>query len=69
MFPKIGKLAVGAVDTGQILRVLEQRHADYPDARLWEAVPETANRVRGRIEAVLDWATVRGLRTGDNPAR
>jgi integrase len=68
-FPKIGKLAVGAVDTGQILRVLEQKHADYPDTRLWEAVPETANRVRGRVEAILDWATVRGLRTGDNPAR
>jgi hypothetical protein len=68
-FPKIGKLAVGAVDTGQVLRVLEQKHANYPASRLWEAVPETANRVRGRIEAVLDWATVRGLRTGDNPAR
>jgi integrase len=67
--PKIGKLAVGAVDTGQVLRVLEQKHANYPTSRLWEAVPETANRVRGRIEAVLDWATVRGLRTGDNPAR
>jgi integrase len=68
-FPKIGKLTVGTVDTGQVLRVLEQKHDDYPDVRLWEAVPETANRVRGRIEVVLDWATVRGLRTGDNPAR
>lgn len=68
-FPKIGKLAVGAVDTGQVLRVLEQQHADYPAQRLWEAVPETANRLRGRIEQVLDWAAVRGLRTGDNPAR
>ena len=36
---------------------------------IWHTKPETASRLRGRIEAVLDWATVRGLRTGDNPAR
>src|SRR3954447_8299548 len=36
---------------------------------IWAAKPETAGRVRGRIEAVLDWATVRGYRTGENPAR
>src|ERR1700745_3506282 len=35
----------------------------------WQANPETASRLRGRIEAVLDWATVRGYRKGDNPAR
>jgi integrase len=66
-FPKIGKLAVSDVDTGAVLRVLEQTHNG--DARLWDAVPETANRLRGRIEMVLDWATVRGYRSGDNPAR
>ena len=37
--------------------------------RIWHAKTKTANRVRKRIEAVLDWATVRGYRTGDNPAR
>jgi integrase len=36
---------------------------------IWETIPETATRVRGRIEAVLSWATVAGHRTGDNPAR
>lgn len=36
---------------------------------IWPTKPETASRLRGRIEAVLDWATVRGYRTGDNPAR
>jgi integrase len=36
---------------------------------LWSKKPETAARVRGRIEAVLDWATARGFRQGDNPAR
>lgn len=59
-FPKIGKLGVGAVDTGAVLSVLEP---------IWTTVPETASRVRGRIEAVLTWATVRGYRAGENPAR
>jgi integrase len=36
---------------------------------IWSAKPETASRLRGRIEAVLDFATVRGHRLGDNPAR
>jgi integrase len=36
---------------------------------IWKAKPETASRLRGRIEAVLDWATVRGYRKGENPAR
>ena len=36
--------------------------------RFWDVRAETANRVRGRIEQVLGWATVRGLRKGDNPA-
>jgi integrase len=36
---------------------------------IWHAKPETASRVRGRIESVLDWATARGYRQGDNPAR
>jgi len=58
--PVIGKLSVGAVDTGLVLRVLEP---------IWATKTETASRVRGRIESILDWAKVRGLRTGENPAR
>lgn len=59
-YPKIGKLSVAAIDTGLVLKCLEP---------IWNAKTETANRVRNRIESVLDWATVRGYRTGDNPAR
>jgi len=36
---------------------------------IWTEKPETASRVRGRIEAILDWATARGYRQGENPAR
>jgi len=36
---------------------------------IWTTKPETAGRVRGRIESILDWATSRGYRTGENPAR
>lgn len=58
--PKIGSLPVAGVDTGLILSVLEP---------IWNAKPETAARLRGRIEVVIDWATARGFRQGDNPAR
>ncbi|MGC2854151.1 tyrosine-type recombinase/integrase [Novispirillum sp. DQ9] len=58
-FPVIGELPVADVDTGLVLRVLEP---------IWTEKPETASRVRGRIEAVLDWARVRGYRDGPNPA-
>jgi integrase len=59
-FPKIGRLSVAAIDTGLVLKCLEP---------IWHEKTETANRVRSRIESVLDWATVRGYRHGDNPAR
>lgn len=59
-YPVIGKLSVAAVDTRMVLKVIEP---------IWQEKPETASRLRGRIEAVLDWATVRTYRTGDNPAR
>lgn len=68
-YPKIGSFPLAEIDTGAVLKVLEQKHADYPDQRLWDAIPETASRLRGRIEQVLDWAKVRGYRSGDNPAR
>jgi integrase len=59
-FPVIGKLPVMAIDTALVLRVLEP---------IWQTKTETANGVRGRIEAVLDWAKTRELRQGENPAR
>lgn len=58
--PRIGKLPVGEVETRHVLAVLEP---------IWQSKTETASRVRGRIENVLDWATVYGHRAGDNPAR
>jgi integrase len=57
--PIFGKLAVSAVDTNMVLQVLEP---------IWLAKAETAHRVRGRIEAVLDWAKAKHYRSGDNPA-
>lgn len=56
----IAGLPVASIDTALVLKVVEP---------LWKTRTETANRVRGRIEQVLDWAKVRGMRTGDNPAR
>jgi integrase len=58
--PVIGILPVAEIDTGLVLKVLEP---------IWTAKPETAGRLRSRIELVLDWARVRGYRTGENPAR
>jgi integrase len=60
VYPVFGKLSVQAVDTGLVLKVIEP---------LWTVKTETASRVRGRIEAVLDWAEARGYRQGENPAR
>jgi integrase len=65
-------LPVAAIDTPLVLKVLEQKvpaALGHPAGRFWDVRPETANRVRGRIEALMDWATVRGHRTGNNPAR
>ena len=58
--PVIGKLPVEAVELPHILKILEP---------LWGEKTETATRLRGRIEAVLAYATVSKYRTGDNPAR
>jgi len=58
--PIIGALPVQEVDTAFVLKVLEP---------IWARIPETASRLRGRIEAVLDWAKARGHRHGENPAR
>lgn len=59
-YPVIGALDVAHVDTPHLLKVLEP---------IWTEKHETASRVRGRIERILGWATTRGYRTGENPAR
>jgi integrase len=56
----INSLPVASIDTALVRKVLEP---------IWYETPETASRVRGRIERVLAWATVAGYRSGDNPAR
>jgi integrase len=58
--PIVGDLPVQAVDVGLVMKVLEP---------IWTEKTETASRVRGRIESILDWATARGHRQGENPAR
>jgi integrase len=71
-YPTLGQLSVQAIDTALVCKVLEQTVAaerNYPAGSLWTARPETANRLRGRIEVILDWAKSRGLRDGENPAR
>jgi integrase len=59
-YPVLGDMAVSEIDTPTVLRAIEPH---------WRTKTETMSRVRGRIESVLDWCTVRGYRTGDNPAR
>lgn len=59
-YPVFGHLPVKAVDVGLVTKVIEP---------IWKTKTETASRLRGRIEAVLDWAKVRGYRDGENPAR
>lgn len=58
--PAIGAMLVSEIGREDILRVLQP---------IWESKTETAARLRGRIETVLDWAAVNGHRSGDNPAR
>jgi integrase len=58
--PAIGNLPVASVDTSIVMRVLEP---------IWHEKPETAGRIRGRIELILDWAKTRGYRDGENPAK
>ena len=58
--PVIGPLPVDQVSLPHVIEILET---------IWKTKTETATRVRGRIESILDWATVRGYRTGPNPAQ
>jgi integrase len=72
VYPIFGVLPVQAVDVSLVMKVLEQEVRGGPHdepASLWTTKPETASRLRGRIEAIIDWATVRGYRQGENPAR
>ena len=58
--PVVGSLPVQVIDTALVLKVIEP---------IWTTKPETASRVRGRIESILDWAKAREYRAGENPAR
>src|SRR5262245_24108902 len=60
VYPIIGHLPVASIDTALVTKCIEP---------IWTEKPETAGRVRGRIESVLDWAKARDFRSGDNPAR
>lgn len=58
--PIIGRTPIADVTTAEIIRILKP---------IWQKKNETASRLRGRIESILDWATAHDLRSGDNPAR
>jgi integrase len=58
--PVFGKVPVASVDEEHVIKALRQ---------IWRTKPETAKRIRGRVESVLDWARVNRKRTGENPAR
>nr|WP_249788528.1 site-specific integrase [Bradyrhizobium sp. G127] len=59
-YPVIGDLPIDSLDQSHILKILRP---------IWNGKTETANRIRSRIENILDAAKVEGLRTGENPAR
>lgn len=59
-FPTIGKLPASQISNDHIVDILRP---------IWTSKTETATRLRGRIESVLDWAKHKGYRTGENPAR
>jgi integrase len=59
-YPVIGNLNVAHIETSHVIKILEP---------IWATKTDTASRVRGRMEAILDWARVRHYREGDNPAR
>jgi integrase len=60
VYPVMGELPVADIRTAHVLQILEP---------MWAEKPETASRIRGRIETVLDAAKARGYREGENPAR
>jgi integrase len=60
VYPVFGDLPVSEIDTVLVLKAVEP---------IWSTKSETASRVRGRIESILNWARARNYREGDNPAR
>lgn len=60
VYPVLGELPVTDIATAHVLKILEP---------IWQDKPETASRIRGRVETVLDAAKARGYREGENPAR
>jgi integrase len=60
VFPTLGTLPVASIDTALVVKAL---------GKVWQSAPETGARLRGRIEAILDWATVSEYRSDENPAR
>jgi integrase len=71
-YPLIGELPIHTIDTDLVLKVLQQEVIESSGkaaVTLWQAKPETAGRLRGRMEAILDAAKARGVREGENPAR
>jgi len=60
VYPIMGNLPVADISTEHVMAVIEP---------IWKTKPETASRVRGRIETILDAAKARGYRQGENPAR
>lgn len=60
VYPDLGDIPVGAIDVNLVLTILEP---------IWKSKTETASRVRGRIEAILNYAATRGLRPTENPAQ
>ena len=59
-YPVFAETPVGAIDLDLVVKALKP---------IWTDKPETASRLRGRIESILDYATTQGWRQGDNPAR
>jgi integrase len=59
-YPVIGAVSIAKVDITLVMKILDP---------IWSEKPETANRLRGRIETILDWAAARGFRSSENPAR
>ncbi len=59
VYPIFGALPIQAIDTDLVMKAVEP---------IWTTKPETASRVRGRIESILAWAAARGFRKGENPA-
>lgn len=59
-YPVLGDMDVSRIELPQIMQVLEP---------IWTTKTETAKRLRGRLEMILDWATAREFRSGPNPAR